>query len=69
VIGPRGLTKTQVTYWEEVLSRVVGSEEWKNEIEENAWDPNFMKSEATRKFFENEFAIARRTLTELGLAK
>ena len=69
VIGPRGLTKTQVTYWEEVLSRVVGSEEWKNEIEENAWDPNFMKSEATRKFFESEFAIARRTLTELGLAK
>lgn len=69
VIGPRGLTAPQVAYWEEVFSRIVATDEWKTEIEENVWEANFLRSAASRKFFETEDEVARRTLVELGMAK
>lgn len=69
VIGPRGFSAAQVAYWENVLERVAGSDDWKEELEQNIAEGTFMKSAATRKFFESEFATARRVLGELGLAK
>ncbi len=69
VIGPRGFSVAQIAYWEDVLSRVVSSDDWKAELEHNVAEGTFMKSDATRKFFEAEFATARRVLGELGLAK
>lgn len=69
VIGPRGFSAAQIAYWENVLERVVTSDEWKAELEHNVAEGTFMKSEATRKFFEAEFTTARRVLGELGLAK
>jgi putative tricarboxylic transport membrane protein len=69
VIGPRGFSAAQTAYWENVLERVAGSDEWKEELEQNIAEGTFMKSAATRKFFESEFTTARRVLGELGLAK
>ena len=69
MIGPRGFSAAQTAYWENVLERVAGSDEWKEELEQNIAEGTFMKSAATRKFFESEFTTARRVLGELGLAK
>ena len=69
VIGPRGFSAAQTAYWEDVLSRIVATDEWKSDLEHIVAENSFMKSEATRKYFESEFATARRTLGELGLAK
>lgn len=69
VIGPRGFSAAQTAYWEDILTRIVATDEWKADIEHIVAESSFMKSDATRKYFEAEFATARRTLGELGLAK
>lgn len=69
VIGPKGMSPAQVAYWDEQFARLVATREWKAELEENAWDNNYLRSSATRRFFETEYDIARRTLADLGLAK
>ena len=69
VIGPRGFSAAQVAYWEDVLSRIVATDEWKSDLEHMVAENSFMKSAETRKYFESEYATARRTLGELGLAK
>ena len=69
VIGPRGFSAAQTAYWEDMLARIVATDEWKSDLEHIVAENSFMKSEATRKYFESEFATARRTLGELGLAK
>ena len=69
VIGPRGFSAAQTAYWEDILTRIVATDEWKADIEHIVAESSFMKSDATRKYFEAEFATARRTLGEVGLAK
>ena len=69
ILGPRGLSAAKTAYWEDALARVVASDDWKAEVEHNVWESNFLKSEATRKFFESQYAVAQRVLSELGLIK
>jgi putative tricarboxylic transport membrane protein len=67
--GPKGLKDTQVAYWEEAAQRLVGSEEWKKELESNFWMSEFLRSSDTRKYLDRDYAQARAFLLELGLAK
>jgi putative tricarboxylic transport membrane protein len=69
IIGPRGMTEAQVAYWEEALRRLVESDEWKKELEENFWLSDYMASGETRKYMERDNAQARAFLVDLGLAK
>jgi len=69
VIGPRGMTQAQVTFWEEALRRFSESAEWKKEIEANFWTSEFMGRAETMKFIERDHAALKAFLTDLGLAK
>jgi len=68
-IGPKGMTKEQLAYWENVFRRMMDAEEWKKELEENFWAANFQTSAESRKFLAKDYEDARAFLTELGLAK
>ena len=68
-IGPKGMTKEQLAYWEGVFRRMMDAEEWKNELAENFWNANFQTSAEARKFLARDYADAKAFLTELGLAK
>lgn len=69
VIGPRGMTRDQIAYWEEVLSRIVQTGEWKQELEKNYWEGSFMASAETVQYLKSEYDRYRPVLAELGLAK
>lgn len=69
IIGPKGLSAPQVTYWEDVLAKVVATEEWKAVLDKQFWDGNFLRSREFAKYMDNEYAQTRAIMVELGLAK
>ncbi len=69
IVGARGLNAAQVSYWEEVLSKAVATEEWIKTLEVQSWDGNFLRSREFRKYIENDYNQTRAIMTELGLAK
>lgn len=69
IIGPRGLSAAQVAYWEDVLAKVVATDEWKAVLEKQFWDGNFLRSREFGKYMENEYSQTKGIMTELGLVK
>lgn len=69
VIGPAGMTPAQVQYWEEMLTTLAASDEWKTQLETNYLTSQFMKSADSTKFLRAQYAELKSILTELGMAK
>lgn len=69
VIASRGLSPEHVTYWENVLERVVESELFRTAAEKNQWEVTFKRSAETRKYMEEQYAELRGVISYLGLAK
>ncbi len=69
VIGPKGLTALQIAFWEDMLAKAVQTSEWQQELTRNTWETNFLKSQGTRKLFDDDYAEYRIILNELGLKK
>lgn len=69
IIGPRGLNGAQVAYWEDVLAKVVATDEWKGILEKFYWDGNFLKSREFAAYMDREYKNTRAIMMELGLAK
>lgn len=69
VFGPPGLTPAQIAYWEGVMSRVVKTDEWKQELQTNLWHNAYQSAADTRKYLAAENAEIKAVLTEIGLAK
>ena len=69
VMGPKGMTRGQVSYWEDVIAKTVKSNDWQGLITKNVWDDAFMASREYRKFLDADYAATRAILTELGLAR
>jgi putative tricarboxylic transport membrane protein len=69
VIGPKGLSREQIAFWNEVLSKAVTHEIWKQALEKNSWEGNYLDAEGTRKLFDADHKEYRSILTDLGLLK
>ena len=69
VIGPAGMTPAQVQYWEEMLTTLAATPEWKAQLENNYLTSQFMKSAESTKFLRAQHAELKSILTELGMAK
>jgi putative tricarboxylic transport membrane protein len=67
--GPKGMTPGQVAYWENVLSQLVATDEWKKDIDKNLWVSNFMRSAEAAAEYKRQYAELKEVLTEIGLAK
>jgi len=68
VFGPPGLSAAQVTYWDGVLNRLVKTEDWKKELQNNLWDDIYKGPADTRKYLAAEYSETKAILTEIGLA-
>ncbi len=69
VIGPKGMPREQIAFWDDVLSRVVKTEIWKQMLERNVMEANYLDSSQTRRLFDSENAKFRGILAELGMIK
>ncbi len=65
--GPKGLTAPQVAFWDQAFARAVKSEEWRKDLEQNAWAGDLLGSAATRKHLEGEEELLKGMLAELGV--
>jgi putative tricarboxylic transport membrane protein len=69
IMGPKGLSASQVAYWEGVLRKATEYPEWKADLEKNFWTDDFVTGTQLRKDLEKDYADMKSVLVELGLAK
>lgn len=67
MIGPKGMSAAQIAFWEGIFAKAVQTEDWKKYLANNGWDYAFMGAEATRKYVQSEYVLAKTILTDLGL--
>jgi putative tricarboxylic transport membrane protein len=67
--GPRGMTLAQIAYWDGVLAKLVKTDEWKKDLDNNVFENTYMNSEAARRYLKSEFDQFHAALSEVGLAK
>jgi len=69
VVGPRGMTAPQIAFWENVLARVVESDEWKQTLEKWQVTSEFLRSAEARAQLKADYDELKSVVTELGLTK
>jgi putative tricarboxylic transport membrane protein len=67
VIGPRGMSREQVAYWENVFLKLSFDGEWLAEMSKQWWESTYLSSAETRKFLDEQTALLNGALADLGL--
>jgi len=68
MIGPKGMTDAQITYWDQVIRKMITTPEWKKDLEENLWVDHYMNSRDSKVFLDKQYVDIKNALTDLGLA-
>jgi putative tricarboxylic transport membrane protein len=68
-VGPKGMTPSQVAYWEQVFAKSVENPQWKQYLQQNAWEWGYRNSKDTAAYLKQDYDMSKRLLTELGMAK
>jgi putative tricarboxylic transport membrane protein len=66
-IAPKGLSPVQLAFWDQAFARMVQREEWKKDVEDNAWTEDYMTAPETLKHLDSEYALLKGLLGELGV--
>lgn len=69
VIGPKGMSREQIAFWNGVFAKAVTTDTWKEAVRSSSWDANYLDSEETKKLFESDYKDYRSILSDLGLLK
>lgn len=69
IIGPKGITASQIAYWDKVFAQLAETAEWKLVLEKAQWANNYMASTASRQYLDTQYDMMRAALTEIGLAR
>jgi putative tricarboxylic transport membrane protein len=69
IVGPRGMSQPQIAFWENLLGRVVEHEEWKQMLERDSLEGDFLRSAQTRAQLKVEHDELKVVMSELGLTK
>ena len=67
--GPKGMSRAQIAFWDDVLGKVVRTDEWKTELERFDMENVYRNSADTARYWKAEHDEVKAVLTELGLAK
>lgn len=69
VVGPQGMTPTQVAFWDGVFGRMVRTDEWKKELEASLQEYVYLDSGATLKYTRDQDQAITSALADLGLLR
>jgi putative tricarboxylic transport membrane protein len=69
IFGAPGLTAPQSAFWEDALSKMAATEEWKKPLDPNEVGRVFLRGRDFAKFLETEYQTSKTILTDLGYAK
>ena len=67
--GPRNMTPAQVAFWDGVFRKLVQTEDWKKDLEDNFWVDAYTPASEAKRIFDREYEEFKAILTELGMAK
>lgn len=68
IIGPKGMTREQIAYWDGVFAKMSEMPEWKDDLRKNFQDPVYIPSSGMGKFLDGQNEQFKTILTDLGLA-
>ena len=69
IVAPKGISASQVAFWEKVFAQLAQTPEWKQLLDKQQWGNNYMGSAASRKHLDSQYEVIRAALAEIGLAK
>jgi putative tricarboxylic transport membrane protein len=69
VMGAKGLTPDQIRYWDGVFGRMVKTDAWRQAVEKNQWEDDYMNSADFGRNLKAQYEILKDVLTELGMVK
>ncbi|MBX3651880.1 MAG: tripartite tricarboxylate transporter substrate binding protein [Burkholderiales bacterium] len=68
-IGPKGMSREAVAYWERLFSSAVQTKEWQDYLTRQSLENNFMDSKDSAIFLSNQYKELYEALSDLGLAR
>ena len=69
VMGAKGLAPEQVRYWDGAFGRMVKTDAWRQAVEKNQWEDDYMNSADFGKSLKAQYEILKDVLTEIGMTK
>lgn len=69
MIAPRGITPAQAAFWENVMRRVVETDDFKAAAAKFEWDIEFKGGAETARLMEDEYVRTKSVMSYLGLIK
>jgi putative tricarboxylic transport membrane protein len=69
VMGAKGLSAEQIRYWDGVFRRMVKTDAWRQAVEKNQWEEDYMNSADFGRNLKAQYEILKDVLTELGMVK
>ena len=69
IIGPKDMGSAQIAFWDQALTKVTQTAEFKKEVERNLADPETLGAAAARKYWDMQYRELESILGELGLRK
>lgn len=67
ILGAGGITAAQAAFWSNALTKVVVTDEWKKQLDENSVASEFIAGEAFRKWLVEAYDDTRGVMADLGL--
>jgi putative tricarboxylic transport membrane protein len=69
ILGPKGMSPAQVTFWDQTLSRFTQDERWKKDLAAHHWGDNYLPSSKASTFLAQEYREFKAIISDLGLVK
>ncbi len=69
VFGPPKLAPAQIAHWDGVFGRLVKTDEWRHDQEQNLWESDYLASADYARFLKTDYDQAKAVFIELGLAR
>ena len=69
VFGPPKLAPPQIAYWDGVFARLVRTDEWRRDQEQNLWESDYLNAADYARFLKTDYEQAKAIFIELGLAR
>ncbi len=69
VFGPKEMSADELAYWEKTLAALNEKEEWKKELQANAWEAEYKSSADFSKFLGEQEVLIKDLLAALNMSK
>ena len=63
------MTAAQIAYWDGVIAKLVKTDEWKKDLDNNVFENTYMNSDEAKRYLKSEYAKFHAALSDIGLVR